>query len=76
MNNKIPAVEKTITLMELLARYPGGMAQSGLKRELGISMSTAYRILQTLLKHHWVRKNPDATYTLDHGLLPLLYLLL
>lgn len=73
MNNKIPAVEKTITLMELLARYPGGMAQSGLKRELGISMSTTYRILQTLLKHHWVRKNPDATYTLDHGLLPLLY---
>ena len=50
MNNKIPAVEKTIALLELLAKLPEGATQAELKKELGISMSTAYRILQTLQK--------------------------
>lgn len=72
MNNRIPAVEKTILLMELLAKSPEGATQSELKRELAISMSTAYRILQTLLKHKWVRKNADGVYMPDNGLLPLL----
>lgn len=73
MNNKIPAVEKTIALLELLAKLPSGATQAELKKELGISMSTAYRILQTLLKHKWVRKNADTKYSLDNGLLPLVY---
>ena len=73
MNNKIPAVEKTIALLELLAKLPEGATQAELKKELGISMSTAYRILQTLLKHKWIRKNADTKYSLDNGLLPLLY---
>ena len=73
MNNIIPAVEKTILLMEFLAKSPEGASQSELKKELGISMSTAYRILQTLLEHRWVRKNPAGVYTPDNGLLPLLY---
>ena len=73
MNNKIPAVEKTIALLELLAKLPEGATQAELKKELGISMSTAYLILQTLLKHKWIRKNADTKYSLDNGLLPLLY---
>ena len=73
MNNKIPAVEKTIALLELLSKHPEGATQAELRKELSISMSTTYRILQTLLKYKWVRKNADATYSPGNGLLPLLY---
>ncbi len=73
MNNKIPAVEKTILLLELLAKRPNGATQAEMKNGLNISMSTAYRILQTLLKHKWVMKDQFGIYTLDNGLLPLLY---
>ncbi|MDD4817007.1 MAG: IclR family transcriptional regulator [Victivallaceae bacterium] len=73
MNNNIPAVEKTIMMLELLAGLTGGATQAELKNELNISMSTAYRILQTLLKHKWVMKDSSGVYTLDNGLLPLVY---
>ncbi len=73
MNNKIPAVEKTILLLELLSKRDCGASQAEIQKSLNISMSTTYRILQTLLTHKWVGKNALGIYTLDNGLLPLLY---
>lgn len=71
MNNMIPAVKHTIDLLEYLSNKSGGSTQSELQRELHISMSTVYRILQTLLHHRWVCKDERGRYRLDHGLLPL-----
>ena len=68
-NNSIPAVAKTVELLNALAIKAQTQAQ--LSRDLGITMSTTYRILCTLRAAKWVRKNPDSTYQLDSGLLPL-----
>ena len=70
MNNTIPAVDKTIQLLEMLSG--GAYSQSELSRTLEISMSSCYRILQTLLAHNWVEKNDSGVYTLSTGVLPLL----
>ncbi|MEA4863264.1 MAG: IclR family transcriptional regulator [Victivallaceae bacterium] len=70
MNNTIPAVEKTVHLMRALARKKSSQAE--LSKELDIAMSTTYRILSTLRKHDWVRKNETGEYSLSGGLMPLL----
>ncbi len=70
MNNKIPAVEKTVHLLHSLCR--GKATQAELSRALGISMSTTYRILNTLREYDWLRKEEDGYYALSSGLLPLL----
>ncbi|OQA86560.1 MAG: HTH-type transcriptional repressor AllR [Lentisphaerae bacterium ADurb.Bin242] len=70
MNNKIPAVEKTLLLLQALSRKK--YSQAELSRELKITMSTTYRILSTLRGHDWVRKDEDGNYALSNGLLPLL----
>ena len=70
MNNTIPAVDKTVQILEMLAGAP--CSQGELSRALGISMSTAYRILQTLRAREWVAKDDTGRYALAAGLLPLL----
>ena len=57
MNNTIPAVEHTIAVLEYMSSTDSGVTQSEIRQKLQISMSSAYRILQTLLKHRWVRKD-------------------
>ena len=69
MNNKIPAVEKTVQM--LLALSESDATQAKLCASLGISQSTAYRILMTLQEHRWVVKKTGAAYSLGDGLLPL-----
>lgn len=70
MNNKIPSVEKTLLLLQSLFREKSSQAE--LSRELKIAMSTTYRILNTLRKHDWVRKDESGNYALSNGLLLLL----
>lgn len=71
MNNTIPAVDKTMQLLEALALNPASQAQ--LSDRLGISSSTTYRILVTLGQRNWVRKDGDGRFQLANGLLPLLH---
>ena len=71
MNNIIPAVDRTVELLETLTRFPRGATQAELQRTLSVPASTVYRILQTLLARRWVRKTPDGVYFPDAGLLPL-----
>ena len=60
MNNTIPAAEHTIAVLEYLSSTASGATQSEICKKLQISMSSTYRILQTLLKHRWARKDePD-----------------
>lgn len=67
--NTNPAVEKTLLLLHHLGQSGSGATQAELARELGISPSTCYRILQTLRKHDWVRKGADGRYDLSGGVL-------
>lgn len=68
--NKIPAVEKTVHVLRFLCHHKATQAE--LSRELGITMSTTYRILNTLREYDWVRKEEGGCYALSSGLLPLL----
>ncbi len=65
--NIIPAVDKTILILELLCSAKKNLSQTEINRAAGVTATTGYRIIQTLILHHWVRKNPDNTYapTLD-----------
>ena len=67
--NTNPAVEKTLLLLHRLGGSAEGATQAELARELAISPSTCYRILQTLRKHDWVRKSDDGRYDLSGGIL-------
>lgn len=71
MNNNIPAVEKTLALLEVLAESENGLTQAQIRDQLALSMSTCYRILQTLLARDWVQKDEKSVYHLGKGLLPL-----
>ncbi len=68
-DNTIPAVEKTVALLEKLGKSENGATQAELANELGITQSTCYRILQTLQKHDWVKKNSGSRYDLSGGIL-------
>jgi len=47
-NNTIPAVERAMALLDYLSAQEGGATQAQLQKALGLSMSSTYRILQTL----------------------------
>ncbi len=68
-DNTNPAVEKTLLLLRYLGQNDAGGTQAELARELGISASTCYRILQTLWKHDWVQKGANSRYELSGGIL-------
>jgi len=68
--NTIPAVEKTVRLLEHLTANPAGATQAELSQILGISGATCYRIIQSLLKYGWMKKTGNR-FELGQGLLPL-----
>jgi DNA-binding IclR family transcriptional regulator len=63
-SNKIPAVDKTISLLECLGNSTLGMTQAELCQTLNITQSTCYRIIQTLLEHRWICKTGKNLYDL------------
>jgi len=71
MNNEhtIPAVEKAVALLAYLGNSSHGATQAELARELGITPSTCYRIIQTLQKHDWLRKVGGNRFDLSAGML-------
>ncbi len=67
----IPAVEKTIAILERMARQNGSLTHARLAQECGITASTCYRILRSLMKYGWICKEADGSFSLSGGLLPL-----
>ncbi|MBT9385743.1 IclR family transcriptional regulator [Pseudooceanicola sp. CBS1P-1] len=55
-------LSKGLLLLELLARRGGAMGVSELSRDLGLSKSNAFRLLQTLRVMGYVRHRPDKRY--------------
>lgn len=73
MKNIIPAVYKAIELVEILAKSQSGLSRNELAEKLGISKTTAYRIINTLCMHKWIEKSDIGYgyYQLSSGLLPI-----
>ncbi len=71
MNNEnlIPALDKALSLLEHLGRNPGGATQAELSAKLDITQSTCYRILQTLQRHDFVKKQAAGRFDISGGLL-------
>ncbi len=65
----IPAVEKTVAVLTRLGESASGMTQSELAKELDVTPSSCYRILQTLLAADWIRKRSGNRYDLAPALL-------
>ncbi len=71
-SHTIPAVEKTLAILKRLGSSETPMTRQALTRELGITQSTGYRILQTLLKYNWIRETQGNAYELGNAILPML----
>jgi len=70
MSCHVPSLDRAIRIMQALAE--GGPSSSlGLSRQLGISQSSCYRILQTLEDADWIRPG-NGGYVFSRGLLPFL----
>ncbi|MEM7732396.1 MAG: IclR family transcriptional regulator [Pseudomonadota bacterium] len=65
-NDTEPRVDSTLSkglaILEKLTTLKSGMGVSGLSRELGLTKSNTFRLLQTLSALGYVRREPDKTY--------------
>lgn len=68
----IPVLDKALRLIQSLAGRNAETTSAELVRELRISPSTCYRILQTLVAHNWLRQAGSGRYAFSTGMLPLL----
>ena len=69
--NTVPAVEKTVSILELLIRAEAGLTHAQLAENCGVTVSTCYRILKSLEKHNWIEKHSDGTFSPGQGLFSL-----
>ena len=71
-NYKVPNLEKGIAVLEYLSLYSLGRTLQAIKSELDISQTTAYRILNTLVRLGYLIYNEDTKhYKLSRKLLSL-----
>lgn len=69
---KVPNLEKGIAVLEYLSLNAQGKTLQDIKSDLGISQTTAYRILNTLVRLEYLIYNEDAKrYKLSRKLLTL-----
>lgn len=68
----IPVLTKAVAVLRAVAGGRTETTTKALAHDLGISHSTAYRILQTLIAEDCVRAVPGGGHELSFGLLPLL----
>lgn len=71
-NYKVPNLEKGIAVLEYLSLYSGGKTLQDIKTDVDISQTTAYRILNTLVRLDYLNYNEDTKrYKLSRKLLTL-----
>ena len=59
MEKNLNSVEKVLKILSVLAKREEGMATGEFSEELGFTKPTVSRLLQTLSKHDFVRRNPS-----------------
>ncbi|GGD98344.1 IclR family transcriptional regulator [Paenibacillus nasutitermitis] len=60
----VPALEKSISIIECLAQSTDGLSLSAICKKLDLPKTSVYAILCTLEAHNYIRKNPGGTYNL------------
>lgn len=70
--NTIPAVDKALSAVEYMCSVSRPVTQAELCRAVEVTATTGYRIVQSLMKHNWIRKSRGNTYSLSLGMLALL----
>lgn len=58
------AVDRTVTLLLTLSKYPSGISLADIARETGITLTTTHRILSTLRKGGLARETPTGLQAL------------
>jgi DNA-binding IclR family transcriptional regulator len=70
-STSIQVLDRAVSLLEALERYPDPVALKVLAAEAGLHASTAFRILAALTTHGFVERLPGGQYTLGRRLLQL-----
>ncbi|MCQ6557477.1 IclR family transcriptional regulator [Paenibacillus mendelii] len=60
----VPAIDKSIAILNFLSLSGEGQTMSTIGKELNIAKTSVFSILHTLETHNFVRKDPDGLYTL------------
>ena len=69
---RAPALDKGLDILELLAGSPSGMNQAEIAKDLGRTSNEIYRMLDTLVRRHYVTRSPEGDrYMLSLKLLVL-----
>ena len=56
---RAPALDKGLDILELLAGSASGMSQAEIAKELGRTPNEIYRMLDTLVRRHYVTRSPE-----------------
>ncbi len=56
---RAPALDKGLDILELLAGAPTGMSQAEIAKSLGRTTNENYRMLDTLVRRHYVTRSPE-----------------
>lgn len=67
-SNTVPAVDKALSVVEFLCMQQRPVTQLEINRSAGLSATTGYRIVQSLIKHNWLQRNANNTYSLSIGM--------
>jgi DNA-binding IclR family transcriptional regulator len=69
---RVPGLERGLRVIEILNERPGGMSMNELSAKLGIPANSVYRILATLERGNYVRKQTEGSlYELTSKLLTM-----
>ncbi|MCZ8517090.1 IclR family transcriptional regulator [Paenibacillus filicis] len=60
----VPALDRAHAVLTLLTEEPYKWKLSDLSKQLGISKSTMYSLLQTMERLHWINRDKNETYAL------------
>jgi DNA-binding IclR family transcriptional regulator len=60
----VPALEKSVTILDFLAQNKEGFSLSELSNQLAMPKTSVFTILNTLESHNYVRKSPEGLYHL------------
>lgn len=63
----IPILEKSISLLKSVAVSNAGLTVKHLSDTLKIPSATCYRIVRTLVKHHWLHEKAKGEFQLAYG---------
>jgi DNA-binding IclR family transcriptional regulator len=69
--HRSPPIERMMAILDELERNPAGMGLKRLAQNTGVTRSSVYRILNSLLAHDMVRQLENSDYVLGRRLLSL-----